>query len=348
MIEGDLIYLIFCSIGGFNCIIFALFIIKVSIKHYENLLLSVILLTSGLSLLSKNFPYLTNELNIFNNDSLIYTLWFIACTIKAPCLYFYTIFLIRRQKLIAKDFIHLSPFIVYYLIFLVFEKESAEHIAYAAFFIQILYLGYLILFLFVFVRDNKHISERIYFLQRAILIYSFIRILVLFFWFRYSLLLDAVSLMSYVYILCYLEIKNNFFSKPPYKIRKYESIKFDYKELANKTHLIDEYVKKNKIYLNPDINLNKLALMLKVKPYIISAVINESFKANFNEYINKYRIEHAKWMLTDIRYQDLTILYISSECGFSSISSFNSFFKKLTNYTPNQYRKQMINTKKCS
>ena len=54
------------------------------------------------------------------------------------------------------------------------------------------------------------------------------------------------------------------------------------------------------------------------------------------DYINIKRVELAKSML---RESNETVLYISSECGFSNLSNFNRIFKKITGTTPTEFRK---------
>ena len=106
--------------------------------------------------------------------------------------------------------------------------------------------------------------------------------------------------------------------------------------------IITEFIKNKQVYLDRELTINKLAKLIKIQPYIISAIINQSFGINFNEFINKYRVEMAIEMLSCPNYSNLTIAYISYECGFCSLSSFNKFFKKKTNYTPGEYRRKMI------
>ncbi len=55
------------------------------------------------------------------------------------------------------------------------------------------------------------------------------------------------------------------------------------------------------------------------------------------DYINIKRVELAKTML---RNTNETVLYISSECGFSNLSNFNRIFKKVTGTTPTEFRKR--------
>jgi ligand-binding sensor domain-containing protein/AraC-like DNA-binding protein len=91
-----------------------------------------------------------------------------------------------------------------------------------------------------------------------------------------------------------------------------------------------------KIYLEPDINLHKLANLLQVKPNYLSQVINQYHKQNFYEFINTYRVEEAKRLLKETT---LKIEAVAYDSGFNSLSTFNAVFKKVTGKTPSQFRK---------
>ena len=57
---------------------------------------------------------------------------------------------------------------------------------------------------------------------------------------------------------------------------------------------------------------------------------------NFNELINKYRIEKAAKIIDDSN-GDAVIIDIAYSVGFNSKSTFNKAFKKFINMTPSDY-----------
>lgn len=97
-----------------------------------------------------------------------------------------------------------------------------------------------------------------------------------------------------------------------------------------------------KQYRNSNISLKSLSESLHVSPQILSMVINQKSKKNFNGFINHYRIEEAKTLLQDTRYQHQTISSIAFEVGFNSISSFNAAFKNHTGNTPMACREKAL------
>ena len=93
-----------------------------------------------------------------------------------------------------------------------------------------------------------------------------------------------------------------------------------------------------KLYLNPSFSLTEIALRLDIAPRHVSQIINESFRQNFRDFVNKYRIEESKRLLAR-QNQNLNILGIALEAGFNSKSAFNNAFKKHTRMTPKAYKK---------
>ena len=79
--------------------------------------------------------------------------------------------------------------------------------------------------------------------------------------------------------------------------------------------------------------------MLNLNTVKVSNLLNTGFHKNYNDFINEYRIEKAKEILSDASKNKVTVLEILYEVGFNSKSSFNTAFKKHTNQTPTEFRK---------
>jgi len=97
-----------------------------------------------------------------------------------------------------------------------------------------------------------------------------------------------------------------------------------------------------KIYKENDINLDTIAEHLNTTRHNASQVINEHFKMNFHELVNKYRINEAKSMLEMDDKHNLNIIDIAYEVGYNNKVTFNKAFKKDTNLTPSEYQKSAI------
>jgi AraC-like DNA-binding protein len=104
---------------------------------------------------------------------------------------------------------------------------------------------------------------------------------------------------------------------------------------------LNEYMRVEKPYLNSEISLSKLGESFGVHSNYLSQVINDRESKNFYDYINGYRIDEFKRIVTDPKKQKLTIMALALECGFNSKSAFNNCFKKLTHQTPSEYMKRV-------
>ena len=60
---------------------------------------------------------------------------------------------------------------------------------------------------------------------------------------------------------------------------------------------------------------------------------------NFNRFINEYRVSEVCLQLE--QGSDRKLIDLAMDAGFSSKSSFNATFKKLTGQTPSQYKRQL-------
>lgn len=95
-----------------------------------------------------------------------------------------------------------------------------------------------------------------------------------------------------------------------------------------------------KLYKDNELTLNTLALRLNVHPNYVSQVINHKEGKNFYDYINGLRIAEYIRLASLPENHKYTILYLATECGFNSKSSFNKYFKKVTGVSPTDYGRQ--------
>lgn len=117
-------------------------------------------------------------------------------------------------------------------------------------------------------------------------------------------------------------------------------------DASNSEHLellsskLEKEINTNRVFMDAELNLSSLAKILEVHPKTLSQVINKVFECNFSDYINSYRIEASKKLLTE---SNTSIKEIMFEVGFNSRSVFNTLFKKRTGLTPSQYRDKNTN-----
>ena len=109
----------------------------------------------------------------------------------------------------------------------------------------------------------------------------------------------------------------------------------DAHRIKNKLLLIME---EEKPYLEPKLSLSSLAEILQVSPNHLSQIINQSQSVNFNDFVNRYRVE--EFIRLSSENKNYSLLAIALEAGFNSKSSFNKIFKKHKGMPPSQFLAQ--------
>lgn len=96
-----------------------------------------------------------------------------------------------------------------------------------------------------------------------------------------------------------------------------------------------------KPYLDGELNLIKLAGLAGISVHQLSYLINQGFEENFFQFVNGYRVRHAQKLLVE-KENKFSLLGIAYESGFNSKTSFNTIFKKMTQQTPSEFRKERL------
>ncbi|MEQ8364858.1 MAG: helix-turn-helix domain-containing protein [Cyclobacteriaceae bacterium] len=95
------------------------------------------------------------------------------------------------------------------------------------------------------------------------------------------------------------------------------------------------------VFLDKELTLYKLAEQINEKPHFISQTLSSQVGENFNDFVNRYRIEHAKGLLKDEKYAHFKIEAIALESGFNNKVTFNKAFGKFVSATPSAYRDRL-------
>lgn len=112
-------------------------------------------------------------------------------------------------------------------------------------------------------------------------------------------------------------------------------------EEANRiVNSLEQIMQQQKPYLDAGLNIEQLAMIVDSNRHHMSQVLNEKLKKSFYDYINHYRIEEAKSLLTDPAKGNHKIASMAYDAGFNSLSTFNDVFRKSTGLTPSQFKKQ--------
>jgi len=97
-----------------------------------------------------------------------------------------------------------------------------------------------------------------------------------------------------------------------------------------------------KLYQMPTLNMSVLAEEMTLSKGYLSKIINQKEGKNFFDFVNTYRVIEAKEKIADPKFSHYSLLGIGLEVGFSSKSTFNAVFKKMTGMTPSAYKKTVL------
>jgi AraC-like DNA-binding protein len=113
-------------------------------------------------------------------------------------------------------------------------------------------------------------------------------------------------------------------------------------DAANPEYLgrIRAVMEAERLFLNSKLTLEEFAERVNLQPRLVSSVINRCLNQNFQEFVNRYRVEEAKRILGEAAYRRHSILDIAVMAGFNSKATFNRFFNKFAGLTPSQYRQK--------
>lgn len=148
----------------------------------------------------------------------------------------------------------------------------------------------------------------------------------------------ASNYLNFLFVnsLVFISIRyTHLFSGLPERPSGLESEPYKPEQVQRVRRLMDE----RHPYLDSTISLESLAQQLSLPERTLSRILNQHFGKNFFEFINGYRIERAKQLLSDPDSPEQTILQVMEASGFTSKSTFNAIFKKQVGQTPSQYRK---------
>lgn len=94
-----------------------------------------------------------------------------------------------------------------------------------------------------------------------------------------------------------------------------------------------------KLYLDPDLSVQRLAKRLHVPARNLSLAINETQGMNVSQYVNGYRLSHAADLL---RESDDSVAKVMAQSGFLTRSNFYREFQRVYGQSPAAFRQQNL------
>ncbi len=360
---GELTFIGFCSLAAINALFFACYIWFRRDKNiYAGILLSLFMLITAYRITQMLLHDLQDDFDIGVN---LRTLFFFIPTFPliGPFLYLYIKSIsIKDFRFSIRHVLHLVPFLLVLSIDLInrdkfpLSPDNQKHYITYCIEISVILIQFLtyILVSFNYAGEliKKSASENSskdnadpYWIRNIIIIISFI-------WLIYALyciqtyariylptrVVEALYYSILSYAILYSELRNRKITSVNNFTTRYKSSGLTTGDAIRYKSMILDYISKNELYKDHDITLVKFSKNLSLTPHVVSQVINEQLSCNFNDFINSYRVDEAKKLLRDAGMKNFTVASIAYDCGFNTLSAFNTAFKKFTGLTPSQFR----------
>ena len=346
---SDILLIIISSAGLFHGALFALYLmIFKKKKSLTNLLLGLILLCMAFRIgksVMLNFGDDLEPVFIFVGLTFL--------TLIGPFYRWYVLGMSRPDfKVTKRHYLELFPFTIIFVssLFVTREWYNYNRVAFILFASGLIFV-YLHLLFYIIISwrsiwrvKNAIPEEKQTKNQKTIFIWlNYLTIGLLLIWMSYvlNILDDAVPYVTgpivYSVVIYYLSFKAF-----QLKVLDLNGSTFRINDQDQVFDEISNLIEKDKLYLESDISLARLSKLIGQSPQQTSAIINQYARRNFNDFINFYRIQDAKKLLRSSDKDKFTISSIAFDMGFSSLSSFNSAFKKIEGTTPSAYKKSQI------
>ncbi len=327
-------------LGTFQGILFAV-VFWLKNKNIANKLFSLLLLATSIRIAKNIFVHLQQL-----NPGMFQSMEFWRMAVYAGISHQFAIgpllFLYFQSKLESKFgwkksyYLHFIPYFI--LIFITpfiswnFWKYGGLWMSYLSI------LSYFLLTIRTYVKNNDKVDQGTIIWLRGLLIGIAILLFAyspaLFHYIGYvggAILYAIIVLVSGYFILINKEALSIFRTK-------YETSSLKKEKVEEIKNAVEAEMESSQPFLNPELTLQVLAASINVPAHHLSRVINQEFKMSFADYVNSFRLKEAERRLLDPRNDHLKISALAFECGFNSVPTFNTLFKKTHRKTPSQFR----------
>lgn len=199
--------------------------------------------------------------------------------------------------------------------------------------------SYLVYFLLIFFRNRNILRHKEnHFVILAVSGFALLWIVGLFrYFFWFHLFGGLVEILTLTAVLVYLVYDGLSFDIKPRA--KYKTSGLSAELMNRYARQIREGLEQGKTFSKTDLTLMSFADSISIPAHHISQVLSQEMKTSFKELLNRYRITEAKNLLHSRDHQHLKIEAVARMAGFSSVSAFNSAFRKSTGTSPTGYQR---------
>lgn len=259
-----------------------------------------------------------------------------------------------REVFRKRDFLYFSPNIIYFIVEIIEHVHGEPQLMIVEVievFVVLTFLLYLLISLRLLLKNGKQ-KWMLYFVTPMVLItglslmdeifeiigvsnipyindpaintYTLILVAFLFYFLTLKLIVAPSEIMLF------------------YEPKKYKTSGLNQEMQESYSKKILDFMEAEKGFMDSDLSLPILAQKLNIPKQYISEILNVHLNTNFQDFVNRYRIEEFINKLNNPEYANLTLVGIANEVGFNSKSNFYTAFKKAKGVTPTEYRKSII------
>lgn len=292
-----------------------------------------------------------------------------------PLMYYYVIYLTKENRKFNHHFwVHFIPFAVFFILSVIYRDEpvinmhrffktdsyiTLRMIYSFSFFVSI--TTYSIVVFVLIDKHQKNIKNLFSYTSEKITL-SWLKFVSICFYITYVLMFSGGGIRIFVKNLTYDPIEFSYFGltffafafsfygyhqaeiihnkngEEEKKEHRYERSGLKEKDAERFLEKLIAYMEREKPYLNGDLTIHDVAEKIKIPRHYITQIINEKLNKNFYTFINEYRINEIKKMISSKEFDHLTLIAIAYDSGFNSKSAFHSAFKSITKMTPLEYK----------
>jgi AraC-like DNA-binding protein len=336
MITTSYLLFFFSALGVFNGVMLSVWLLTRKNSQRGDFWLALLLLLLSVRIGKSVAFYFIPDL-----DKSILQLGLTACLLIGPCLIAYVAHLVSANSILSKVKLVFSVLIAAIVILGIVYPYSA-HLDLWQYWI---YRGssyvWLVCLLWGFYLYKSQIKGWRVHWRRHVTDKGFVTLVgSSLIWFVYytasytSYIMGALCFSLILYLSLLSVLRTN--QKQPEELKKYANNKLTESQIENYSLVLDELMEKERLYLDSQLTLPRLAKRLSIPHTLLSQLLNAQYQMNFKQYINSQRIELAQKLL--LEQPNASVEDIAEQSGFVASSTFYSAFKNQTGLTPNRFR----------